>query len=80
MDLSTTEQELQVLGCQLVHGNLVIVDGAADHIGFLLLQKNHARLDRVFDAKSSDDARTRLANAMASIGRLPFSGGVPPSK
>lgn len=38
----SSEQELHVFRGQLVEGNLVIVDGAVDHIGFLLLKENHS--------------------------------------
>ena len=32
------EQELHVLWCKLVHGHLVIVYRAVDHVGFLFLE------------------------------------------
>ena len=68
---------MHILRRQLLHRCLVVVDRAVDHVGFLLLQHDHARLDRIFDAETSDDTWTLLANTMASIGRLPFSSRVP---
>ena len=35
--LGATEQELHVLGRQPFHSDFIIVDGAIDHVGFLLL-------------------------------------------
>jgi hypothetical protein len=76
--LGTAEQELHVLGSQLLHGNLVLVDCAVDHVRLLLLQHDHARLDRVFNAQASDDTRPLLTDTVATIGRLPFGCWVPP--
>lgn len=77
--LRATEQELHVLRRQLLHRRLVLVDGSVDHVGLLLLQHNHARLNRVFDAKACDDTRALLTDAVATISGLPLSGRVPPS-
>jgi hypothetical protein len=33
-----SEEELHVFGREFVHGDLVVVDGPVDHVGFLLLQ------------------------------------------
>lgn len=77
--LRATEQELHVLRRQLFHRRLVFVDGAVDHVGLFLLQHDHARLNRVFDAKACDDTRTLLPDAVATISGLPLSGRVPPS-
>jgi len=57
---------------------LVIIDGAIDHVCLLLLKQDHSRFDGIFDAKAGDDAGTALTDAMATVGRLPFSSGVPP--
>lgn len=76
--LRSSEQELHVLRSQFVQCNLVIIDGTVDHVGFLLLEEHHPRFDRVFNTKASDDAGTTLANAVASIGGLPFGGRIPP--
>lgn len=59
---------------------LVLIDRAIDHVCFLLLQQNHTRLDRVFDAKSSDNAWPSLPDTVTTIGALPFRCGIPPSK
>jgi hypothetical protein len=40
--LGAAEQKLHVLGRQLLHGSLVLVDCAVDHVCFLLLQHDHA--------------------------------------
>ncbi len=77
--LGPTEEELQVLRCQLVHGNLVVVDGAVDHVGFLFLQQDHARLDRVLDAKARDDAWAPLSDSVAAVSALPFGSRIPPA-
>ena len=79
VDLAASEEELHVFRRQFLHCDLVIVDGSVDHVGFLLLQQDHAALDRVFDTEARDDARTFLADTMAAIGRLPFCGWIPPS-
>jgi hypothetical protein len=79
-DLGTTEQELQVLRGQLVHGDFVVVDSAADHVGLLLLKQNHTRFDRVFDTETRDDARASLTNAVAAVSGLPFRRRVPPTR
>lgn len=76
--LVASEEELEVLGSQGLHGSVVRVDRRVDHIRLLLLEENHAAFDRVLDTETCDDARTRLANAMATIGRLPLSSRVPP--
>ena len=78
--LCATEQELHVLRGELLHGRLVLVDGAVDHVGLLLLQHYHARFDRVFNAQASDDTRPLLTDTVATVGRLPFGCWVPPSK
>lgn len=65
--LRATEQELHVLGRQLFHRRLVIVNCAVDHVSLLLLQHDHARFDRVFDAETCDDTWPLLADAMATI-------------
>jgi hypothetical protein len=36
--LVSTKKELQILGCQGLHGCVVIVDGRMDHAGLLLLK------------------------------------------
>ena len=77
--LGAAEQELHVLGCQLLHGDLVLVDCAVDHVRLLLLQHDHARLDGVFNAQASDDTRPLLTDTMATVSRLPFGCRVPPS-
>lgn len=59
---------------------LVLIDRAIDHVCFLLLQQNHTRLDRVFNAKSSDNAWSSLPDTVTTIGALPFRCGIPPSK
>ena len=75
------EQELHVLGCELLKClALIFVDGSVDHICFLLLEENHSGLDGVFDAESGDHAGTLLADTVASVGALPFGCWVPPSK
>lgn len=66
--LASTEQELHILGCQLVEGNLIIVDSAVDHVGLLLLQQNHPGFNRVFNDKAGDDTRTTLPNSVATVG------------
>ena len=76
--LCATEQELHVLRGELLHGRLVLVDGAVDHVGLLLLQHYHARFDRVFDTQTSDDTRPLLTDTVATIRGLPFSCRVPP--
>lgn len=77
--LGAAEQELHVLRCQLLHGDLVLVDCAVDHVRLLLLQHDHARLDGVFNAQASDDTRPLLTDTMATVSRLPFGCRVPPS-
>jgi len=77
--LGAAEQELHVLGCQLLHGDFVLVDCAVDHVRLLLLQHDHARLNRVFNAQARDDTRPLLTDAVATISRLPFGCWVPPS-
>ena len=77
--LGAAEQELHVLGCQLLHGDFVLVDCAVDHVRLLLLQHNHARLNRIFNAQACNDTRPLLTDTVATIGRLPFGCWVPPS-
>ena len=76
--LVASEEELEVLGSQGLHRSVVRVDGRVDHVCLLLLEENHATLDGILNAKTCDDARTCLANAVATIGRLPLSSRVPP--
>lgn len=76
--LSSTEQELHILGRQLLHRRAIIVDSAIDHIRLLLLEQDHARLDRVLDAQSRDDTGPLLPDTMASVCALPLRGRVPP--
>ena len=80
MRLGTTEQELQVLGTQAVHSDLVVVDGTSNHSCLLLLQRDHTRLDTVLNTEACDDARSLLADTMAAVSRLPLCSWVPPSK
>jgi hypothetical protein len=77
--LRTAEQELQVLRTQAVHCHLVVVDSSRNHRGLLLLQRDHTRLNAVFDAQACDDAGSLLPDAVAAVCRLPLGGGVPPS-
>ena len=79
ISLAAPEQELHVFGRKLLHRDLVVVDRAVDHVGFLFLQHDHAALDRVLDAETSDHARAFLSDAVAAICGLPLGGGVPPS-
>lgn len=39
------EQELEILGSERFHGSIIRVDRRVDHVGFLLLKKNHTTLD-----------------------------------
>ena len=64
--LRAPEQKLHVLRRQFLHRDLVVVDGAVDHVRLLLLEQDHARLDRVLDAEARDDAGAFLADSMAS--------------
>ena len=66
--LVSPEKELHVFGSQLLHGDIIIVDCRRNHVGLLLLKQDHARLDRVFDAQTRDNAGTLLADTMATIG------------
>ena len=75
----TAEKKLHVLRSQLLHGDLVVVDGSTNHIGLLLLQHDDTRLDRVLDTETSDDTGSLLADTMATVSRLPFGCRVPPS-
>lgn len=77
--LRASEEELHVLGCELFHGNLVVVDGTIDHVGLFLLQHDHPTLDRVFDAKTRNHTGTFLSDTVTAIGRLPLGCWVPPS-
>lgn len=77
--LVAAEQKLHILRRELLHSNLIIINGAINHMSFLLLQHDHARFNRVFNAKTCDNTRTFLANAMTAVSGLPFSGRVPPS-
>jgi hypothetical protein len=77
--LGPAEQELHVLGAQLLHSDGIVVDSPVDHIRLLLLQEDHPRLDRVFNAESRDDTGAFLADTVAAVGGLPFCGWVPPS-
>lgn len=77
--LASTKQELHVLWRQLLHGDLVVIDGTVDHVGLLFLEHDHPRFNGIFDTKSSDNTRTLLADTMATISRLPFCCRVPPS-
>ena len=43
--LRAAEEELHVLRRKLLHGRLVVVDGAVDHVRFLLLKHDHSRFD-----------------------------------
>ena len=76
--LCSTKQELHVLWRELIHSDLVIVDSPIDHVSFLLLQQHHSRFDRVFDAETSNNARSSLSNPVASVCTLPFGGRIPP--
>lgn len=77
--LGPTEQELHILWAQLLHGDGIIVDSPVDHVRLLLLQEDHTRLDRVFNAKSRDDTGALLSDTVAAVGGLPFCGRIPPS-
>lgn len=77
--LTAAEQKLHILRRELLHGNLIIIDSAINHMRLLLLQHDHARFNRVFNAKTCDNTRTFLANAMTAVSGLPFRGWVPPS-
>lgn len=77
--LASTEQKLHVLRRQLLHGDLIVIDGTVDHVGLLFLEHDHPRFNGIFDTKSSDNTRTLLADTMATISRLPFCCRVPPS-
>ena len=77
--LRASEQELHILRRELLHARLIVVDGAVDHVGFLLLKHDHTRLHRVFDAQASDDTRPLLTDAVTAVSGLPFSCWVPPS-
>ncbi len=79
MRLSSAEQELEILGAQLLHSHLVVVDTGTNHASFLLLEQDHTRLDGVFDAETRDDTRALLADAVATVGGLPLCSRVPPS-
>ena len=70
---------MEVLRGKRLHGGVIRVDGRVDHVGLLLLQQDHTALDRVLDAETSDDTGARLPDTVASIGRLPLGGWVPPS-
>jgi hypothetical protein len=64
---ASTEEELHILGSELLHGDLIVVNGPVNHVCFLLLQHYHTRFNRVLDAETSYGARTLLPNTMASI-------------
>lgn len=78
--LVTAEQELHILGTQRLHGLVVGINSRVNHVRLLLLDEHHSALDRVFDAESRNGAGSRLADAVAAIGRLPFCSRVPPPK
>jgi len=65
--LRAPEKKLHIFGCQLLHRDLVVIDGAVNHVRLLLLQQDHARLDRVLDAEARDDAGTFLADSVTSV-------------
>lgn len=65
--LATPKQELKVLRGKRFHGTIIRIDRRVDHVSFLLLEKHHATLDRILDAKTRDGTRTGLPNTMATI-------------
>lgn len=65
--LAAPEQELHVLWRKFLQSDLVVVDGAVDHVRLLLLKKDHTRLDGILDAETGDDARALLTDAVAAI-------------
>lgn len=71
--LVTPEKELQILWAQSVHSGVVRVDRRVNHVCLLLLKQYHAALYRILDTETSDTTGASLADAMASIRRLPFS-------
>lgn len=79
MQLGTAEEELHVLRCQGVHRFVVAVYRGVDHVRLLLLDQDHSAFNGVLDAESRDGAGTSLTNTVATVGRLPFSGGIPPA-
>lgn len=76
---TSSEQELHVLGCKLLHGNFVSIYRALDQVRLLLLQHDDPTLDTILDTEAGNDTRAFLADAVATIGRLPFGSRVPPS-
>jgi len=78
--LSTSEQELQVLGAETIHSNFIVVDRPSNHSGLLLLQRNHTRLYAVLDTQTGDDTGSLLSDTVASISGLPLGGGIPPAR
>lgn len=73
------KQKLHIFRRKLLHRDLIVIDRAIDHVGFLFLQHDHPALDRVLDAQTRDHARAFLSDPMAAISGLPFGGGIPPS-
>lgn len=71
---------MKIFRTQRLHRCVVGVDRAIDHIGFLLLQEDHTTLDGVLNTETGDGTGARLADSVASIGRLPLRRGIPPSR
>ena len=65
---SSTEKELHVLGGQLLHGNVIVVDCRCDELSLLLLKQNDSRFHGVFDAQASNGTRPLLPYAVTTIG------------
>lgn len=78
--LRASEQELHVLGGQLLQRlALILVDGAPDQVGLLLLKLDDPGLNRVFDGQAGNHAGSLLANSVTAICALPLGCGVPPA-
>ena len=75
---SATEEELHVLGRELLHSHLVLIDSAADQSSLLFLKHDDSAFDRVLYDQTSDDTGTLLTDAVATVCALPLRRRVPP--
>lgn len=78
--LGASEKELHILRAQSIHRFVICIDSGVDHTRLLLLDQYHSALDGIFNTKTRDGAGSSLSNAMATIGRLPLSCRIPPTK
>src|SRR3981081_1601251 len=76
--LRVAEQEGQILTCERLRNRTIGLDNGPRKCGFPLGQRADLLLDRADRDHAIGRDRTRLPDAMGTIDRLAFDGGIPP--